>query len=139
MRQAIQQFPVLETSTEHGNKRKGRLPDADGRNLLFAAYFDNAVGDAFGLHLYDFAPQFGRQLEMIRQITLVCQWDAVDTFAGRLHVEDKELRVVAGSQPGSLADDLSRRLLLTADASQEFFMPDTCIDGDRALHLLFDT
>ena len=104
---------------------------------FFAAYFDNTVGDAFGLHLYDFASQFGRQLEMIRQVTLVLPTGCGRYFAGRLHVEDKELRVVAGSQPGSLADDLSRRLLLTADASQEFFMPDTCIDGDRALHLLF--
>ena len=53
----------IETSTEHGNKRKGRLPDADGRNLLFAAYFDNAVGDAFGLHLYDFAPSSAASLK----------------------------------------------------------------------------
>ena len=48
------------------------------------------------MYLKYLSAQFRCQLEMIDQVTLLGQWDAVSAFVVGLHVEDHEFAIVMG-------------------------------------------
>ena len=90
------------------------------------------------MHLQHFAAQFRRQFEVVDQVTLVGQRDAVGAFARSLHVEYGESGVVTRGQPGGLADHAARPFVAAVDHREEFFVAHAEVFGYLVLDFLFD-
>ena len=70
---------------EHGSGHfECGMPHANSRNMIFPARCDDRLGYVFRTHLLHRPSQFGHQLEMIKQMALGRQIDAVGGLPWRL-------------------------------------------------------
>lgn len=89
--------------------------------MIFPARCDDRLGYVFRTHLLHRPSQFGHQLEMIKQMALGCQIDAVGGLPWRLDVKGDKRRTVTRGNPVCFSDDAPGRLFIAADAGQNLF------------------
>ena len=89
--------------------------------MIFPARCDDRLGYVFRTHLLHRPSQFGHQLEMIKQMALGRQIDAVGGLLWRLYVKGDKRRTVTRGNPVCFSDDAPGRLFIAADAGQNLF------------------
>ena len=73
--------------------------------MIFPARCDDRLGYVFRTHLLHRPSQFGHQLEMIKQMALGRQIDAVGGLPWRLDVKGDKRRTVTRGNPVCFSDD----------------------------------
>ena len=87
------------------------------------------------MYLAYFAAQFGGEVQVVDQVTLVGQRNAVGGFPVALHVKHDERRVEVGRHAGRLADHAARTFLRGVDDGQQFVVTELVARGDLVLDL----